>query len=101
MYKDQPRDLFHGLCRRDFLLPAPGGLWCRLRVAPLWAAAPLHFQPAAHDLAVPRHITLNLIRLDPALRKGGIKARRLIAATPDLRRDRLPGSEPVWRDCPV
>jgi predicted transposase YbfD/YdcC len=38
---------------------------------------------AAHNLAVLRHITLNLIRLDPIKRKGGIKARRLIAATSD------------------
>jgi predicted transposase YbfD/YdcC len=36
---------------------------------------------AAHNLAVLKHITLNLIRLDPVKRKGGIKARRLIAAT--------------------
>jgi hypothetical protein len=38
---------------------------------------------AAHNLAVVRPITLNLIRLDPIQRKGGIKARRLIAATSD------------------
>ena len=38
---------------------------------------------AAHNLAALRHITLNLIRLDPVKRKGGIKARRLIAATSD------------------
>ena len=41
---------------------------------------------AAHNLAVLKHITLNLIRLDPVKRKGGIKARRLIAATSDLYR---------------
>jgi predicted transposase YbfD/YdcC len=46
---------------------------------------------AAHNLAVFKHITLNLIRLDPVKRKGGIKARRLIAATADLYRARLLG----------
>lgn len=45
----------------------------------------------AHNLAVLRHITLNLIRLDPVKRKGGIKARRLTAATPDLYRAQLLG----------
>ncbi|MCL2021108.1 MAG: ISAs1 family transposase, partial [Betaproteobacteria bacterium] len=44
---------------------------------------------AAHNLAVLRHITLNLIRLDPIPRKGGIKARRLIAATSDSYRAQL------------
>jgi hypothetical protein len=38
---------------------------------------------AAHDLAVLKHITLNLIRLDPIKRRGGIKARPFIAATSD------------------
>ena len=46
---------------------------------------------AAHNLAVLKHITLNLIRLDPVRRKGGIKARRLIAATSDLYRAQLLG----------
>lgn len=46
---------------------------------------------AAHNLAVLKHITLNLIRLDPTPRKGGIKARRLIAATSDLYRAQLLG----------
>jgi predicted transposase YbfD/YdcC len=46
---------------------------------------------AAHNLAVVRHITLNLIRLDPIKRKGGIKARRLIAATSDSYRAELLG----------
>jgi predicted transposase YbfD/YdcC len=46
---------------------------------------------AAHNLAVVKHITLNLIRLDPVKRKGGIKARRLIAATSDLYRAQLLG----------
>jgi predicted transposase YbfD/YdcC len=46
---------------------------------------------AAHNLAVLKHITLNLIRLDPNPRKGGIKARRLIAATSDSYRAQLLG----------
>ena len=46
---------------------------------------------AAHNLAVLKHITLNLIRIDPIKRKGGIKARRLIAATSDLYRTQLLG----------
>ena len=46
---------------------------------------------AAHNLAVLKHITLNLIRLDPKPRKGGIKVRRLIAATSDLYRAQLLG----------
>jgi hypothetical protein len=46
---------------------------------------------AAQYLAVVRHITLNLIRLDPIQRKGGIKARRLIAATSDSYRAELLG----------
>lgn len=46
---------------------------------------------AAHNLAILKHITLNLIRLDPVKRKGGIKARRLIAATSDSYRAELFG----------
>ena len=46
---------------------------------------------AAHNLAVLRHITFNLIRLDPIKRKTGIKARRLIAATSDHYRVELLG----------
>jgi hypothetical protein len=46
---------------------------------------------AAHNLAVLKHITLNLIRLDPVKRKGGIKARRLIATTSDNYRAELFG----------
>ncbi len=38
---------------------------------------------AAHNLAVLKHLTLNLIRLDPIKRKDWIKARRLISATSD------------------
>ena len=48
---------------------------------------------AAHNLAILKHITLNLIRLAPVQRKGGIKARRLIAATSDTYRAQLLGLE--------
>jgi predicted transposase YbfD/YdcC len=44
---------------------------------------------AAHNMAVLKHITMNLIRLDPVPRKGGIKIRRLIAATSDQYRAHL------------
>lgn len=46
---------------------------------------------AAHNFAVLRHIALNLIRLAPVKRKGGIKTRRLIAATSDRYRAELLG----------
>ncbi len=48
---------------------------------------------AAHNLAVLKHITLNLIRIAQPKhpRKGGIKARRLIAATSDNYRAQLLG----------
>jgi len=46
---------------------------------------------AAHNLAVLKHITLNLIRLDPVKRKGSIKTRRMIAATSDRYREQLLG----------
>ena len=46
---------------------------------------------AAHNLAILKHITLNLIRLDPVKRQGGIKARRFIAATSDAYREHLLG----------
>jgi predicted transposase YbfD/YdcC len=48
---------------------------------------------SAHNLATLKHITLNLIRMDPIKRKGGIKARRLIAATSDNYRTELFGLE--------
>lgn len=44
---------------------------------------------AAHNLAVFKHMTVNLIRLDPLPRKGGIKVRRFIASTSDLYRSHL------------
>lgn len=46
---------------------------------------------AAHNLAVLKQITLNLIRLDPIPHKGGIKVCRLIAVTSDEYRDQLFG----------
>jgi predicted transposase YbfD/YdcC len=46
---------------------------------------------AAHNLVMLKHITMNLIRLDPVPRKGGIKARRLVAATSDNYRAQLLG----------
>lgn len=46
---------------------------------------------AAHNMAILKQITLNLIRLDPVKRKGGIKARRLIDATSDDYRAELLG----------
>ena len=46
---------------------------------------------AAHNLAILKHLTLNLIRLDPIKRKGGIKARRFIAAVSDHYREQLLG----------
>ncbi|MDA8257833.1 MAG: ISAs1 family transposase [Betaproteobacteria bacterium] len=46
---------------------------------------------AAHNFAVLRHFALNLIRLAPVKRKGGLKVRRLIAATSDLYRAQLLG----------
>ena len=46
---------------------------------------------AAHNFAVVRHFALNLIRLAPVTRKGGIKVRRLIAATSDTYRAQLLG----------
>jgi hypothetical protein len=45
----------------------------------------------AHNLATLRHIDLNLIRMDPVKRKGGLKARRLIAAISDNHRAKLLG----------
>jgi len=46
---------------------------------------------AAHNLAVMRHFALNLIRLAPAKRKGGLKVQRLIAATSDTYRAEILG----------
>lgn len=44
---------------------------------------------AAHNFAVMRHFALSLIRLDPVKRKGGLKVRRLIAATSNAYRAQL------------
>ncbi len=46
---------------------------------------------AAHNLAVLKHITLKLIRLDPVKRIGSTKTRRIIAATSDQYRAELLG----------
>jgi len=46
---------------------------------------------AAHNHAILKHITLNLIRLDPIKRKGGIRARRFVAAISDKYREHLLG----------
>lgn len=46
---------------------------------------------AAHNFAVMRHLVLNLIRLAPLKRKGGLKVQRLIAATSDTFRAQLLG----------
>lgn len=46
---------------------------------------------AAHNFSVLRHFALNLIRLAPVKRKGGLKVRRLIAATSDTYRAELLG----------
>ena len=46
---------------------------------------------AAHNFAVMRHFALNLIRLAPSKRKGGLKVQRLIAATSDTYRAQLLG----------
>jgi hypothetical protein len=46
---------------------------------------------AAHNFAVLRHLGLNLIRLAPIKRMGGIKVQRLIAGTSDNYRAQLLG----------
>ena len=48
---------------------------------------------AAHNLAILKRLTLNLIRLDPAKRKGSFKTKRIIAATSDEYRAHLLGLE--------
>lgn len=44
---------------------------------------------ATHNLAILKHTTLNLIRLDPIKGNGGINSRRFIAATSDSYRENL------------
>ena len=46
---------------------------------------------AAHNFAVMRHFALNLLRLAPSKRKGGLKVQRLIAATSDDYRAQILG----------
>lgn len=48
-------------------------------------------QYAAHNLAVLKQLVLNLFRLDPTGKKGGIKTRRLVASTSDTYRAALLG----------
>jgi hypothetical protein len=50
------------------------------------APAPEH---AAHNLAILKQLTLNLLRLNPAPRKGGIKVHRLIASASDSFRSQI------------
>lgn len=46
---------------------------------------------ATHNMAVLKHLTLNLLRADPTARKGSLKTKRLIAATSDAYRSTLLG----------
>ena len=46
---------------------------------------------AAHNFAVMRHFALNLLRLTPSKRKGGLKVQRLIAATSYIYRAQIIG----------
>ncbi|SHM13097.1 ISAs1 family transposase [Vreelandella subglaciescola] len=48
---------------------------------------------AAHNLAILKRLTLNLIRLDPVKREGSFKTKRIIAATSDAYRAHLLGLE--------
>jgi len=48
---------------------------------------------AGHNLAILKRLTLNLIRLDPAKRKGSFKTQRILAATSDDYRAQLLGLE--------
>ena len=52
-------------------------------------------ETATHNLAVLRHITLNLIRFVRVGRKDGVKDRRLIAAPSDAYRAELLGLDEV------
>jgi hypothetical protein len=70
----------------------------RCYISSLPADAPRLLRPvrartghAAHNLAVLKHITLNLIRLPTVQRKGSIRSKRLIAASPDSYRAKLLG----------
>ena len=55
---------------------------------------------AAHNLAVVRQFVLNLIRLSPTKRKGGLKVQRLIAATSDTFRAELLGLVSLLQNSP-
>lgn len=54
---------------------------------------------AAHNLAVLRQFVLNLLRLSPVKRKGGLKEPRRIAATADSFRAELLGLVEDSCDC--
>lgn len=56
---------------------------------------------AAHNLAVVRYFVLNMIRLSPVQRKGGLKVKRLIAATSDTYRTQVLGLIQDSCDCPA
>jgi len=58
-------------------------------------------QYAAHNLAVLKQLVLNLFRLDPTGKKGGIKTRRLVASTSDTYRAALLGLGQPSSDCPA
>jgi predicted transposase YbfD/YdcC len=49
---------------------------------------------SARNLATVRRMVLNILRLDKS-RKGGIKARRMLAGTSDRYREQLLGLEPI------
>ena len=55
---------------------------------------------AAQNFAVLRQFVLNLLRLAPAKRKGGLKVQRLIAATSDTFRAQVLGLVSDSCDCP-
>jgi hypothetical protein len=58
----------------------------------------LRTKGAAHNIAVLKHITLNLIRLDPIKRNGGIKANIFIANS--FVRYRTLQAQMISVDCP-
>ena len=58
-------------------------------------------QHDAHNFAVMRHLAMNMIWLAPVKKKGGMKVKRLIAATSDEYRGRLPGLVQDSGVCPA
>jgi hypothetical protein len=65
--------------------------WNRLETFTEKSCAAARTDNAAHNLAVLRYFVLNLIRLAPVKRKGGLKVQCLIAATSDVFRAQLLG----------